>query len=98
MRLMLAMFVACLLSDTAWAQTKKPLEKAPEKVWTAAPVPGNLPSDVSPTNRAGNSTGSDASSPFSSTPLGAQLDSRPNDITRDGGGPGTDSVTPDLSR
>jgi len=94
MRLIIAMLAASLLSSTAWAQTKKP----PEKEWTAAPVPGNLPSNPAPADRAGNSTGTDASSPFSSLPLGAQLGSRPNDITRDGGGPGTDSVTPDLSR
>ncbi len=94
MRLMTAMLAACLLSSAAWAQTKKP----PEKVWTAAPVPGNLPSNPPPADRAGNSTGSDSTSPFSSVPLGTQPDSRPTDITRDGGGPGTDSVTPNLSR
>ena len=94
MRLMTATLAACLLSSTAWAQAKKP----PEKVWTAAPVPGTLPSNPPPADRAGNTTGPDASSPFSSSPPGAQLDSRPNDITRDGGGPGTDSATPNLSR
>jgi hypothetical protein len=94
MRLSIAMFAACLLSGAAWAQSEKPSQK----VWTAAPVPGNLPSNVSPADRAGNNTGPDASSPFSSVPPGARLDSRPNDITRDGGGPGTDSVTPNLSR
>ncbi len=94
MRFIAAILAVCLLPSAAWAQTKKPSEK----IWTAAPVPGNLPSNGSPANRAGNSTGSDASSPFSSIPLGAQLDSRPNDITRDGGGPGGDSSTPDLSR
>lgn len=94
MRLTTAMLAACLLPGAAWAQAKKP----PEKVWTAAPVPGSLPSNPPPADRAGNTTSTDASSPFSSRPLGAQLDSRPNDITRDGGGPGTDSVTPDLSR
>lgn len=94
MRLAVATFAACLLSGVAWAQTKRP----PEKVWTTAPVPGNLPSNVAPADRAGTNTGPDASSPFSSVPLGARLDSKPNDITRDGGGPGTDSVTPNLSR
>ena len=94
MRLMTAMLSACLLSSAAWAQTEKP----PEKVWTAAPVPGNVPSNPAPANRAGNSTGVDSTSPFSALPLGAQPDSRPTDITRDGGGPGTDAVTPDLSR
>lgn len=94
MRLMTAMLAASLLSSTVWAQTKKP----PEKVWTAAPVPGDMPSHPPPADRAGNSTGTDSTSPFSSMPLGAQPDSRPTDITRDGGGPGTDSVTPDLSR
>ncbi len=95
MRLITAIFaVFLLLSSTASAQTKK----TPEKVWTAAPVPGNLPSNPAPADRAGNSTGADSTSPFSALPLGAQPDSRPTDITRDGGGPGTDSVTPDLSR
>ena len=93
-RLTTMMLAVFLLSSTAWAQTKKP----PEKVWTAAPVPGNLPSSPPPADRAGNSTGADSTSPFSSMPLGAQPDSRPTDSTRDGGGPGTDSVTPDLSR
>jgi len=77
MRLLIAILSAGLLSGTVLAQTEK-------KVWTAAPVPGNV--------------GPDTSSPFSSVPPGARLDSRPNDITRDGGGPGTDSVTPNLSR
>lgn len=94
MRLRVAVFATSLLSSAAWAQTKG----EPEKVWTAAPVPGNLPSSVTPAERAGTNTGPDASSPFSSVPPGARLDSRPNDITRDGGGPGTDSVTPNLSR
>ena len=94
MRLMIAMLAACLVSSTAWAQTKNP----PEKVWTAAPVPGNLPSNPPSADRAGNSTGADSTSPFSALALGAQPDCWPTDITRDGGGPGTDSVTPDLSR
>ena len=94
MRLIIAMLAVCLLPVAARAQAKTP----PEKVWTAAPVPGNLPSNPPPADRAGNATGTDSSSPFSSRPLGAQSDSRPTDITRDGGGPGTDSVTPNLSR
>ncbi len=94
MRLIIAMLAVSLLSGAAWAQAEKP----PEKVWTAAPVPGNLPSNPPPADRAGNTTGADSSSPFSSRPLGAQLDSKPTDMTRDGGGPGTDSVTPNLSR
>ena len=93
MRLITAMFALCLLPGAAWAQTKPP-----EKVWTAAPVPGNLPSDLPPADRAGHAPGPDSSSPFSARPLGAQPDSRPTDLTRDGGGPGTDSVTPNLSR
>ena len=92
--LLTAMLAVSLLSSTAWAQTGK----TPEKVWTAAPVPGDLPSNPPPADRAGNSTGVDSTSPFSSLPLGAQPDSMPTDSTRDGGGPGTDSVTPDLSR
>ena len=91
MRLMIAILAAGLLSGTALAQTEK-------KVWTAAPVPGNLPQNVPPSERAGGNVGSDTSSPFSSVPPGAQLNSRPNDTTRDGGGPGTNSITPNLSR
>lgn len=94
MRLTIAMLAVSLLSGAALAQTKEPSDK----VWTAAPVPGNLPSNPPPADRAGNATGTDSSAPFSSRPLGAQMDSRPTDITRDGGGPGTDSVTPNLSR
>lgn len=94
MRLAIAMLVSCLLSGAAWAQANG----EPKKVWTAAPVPGGLSSNVAPADRAGTNTGPDASSPFSSMPSGARQDSRPNDITRDGGGPGTDSVTPNLSR
>ena len=94
MRMTTATLAISLLSGAAWAQAEKPQEK----VWTAAPVPGNLPTNPPPADRAGNATGADSSAPFSSRPLGAQLDSRPTDITRDGGGPGTDSVTPNLSR
>ena len=91
MRLMIAILATGLLSGTALAQSEK-------KVWTAAPVPGNLPRNVPPSERAGGNVGPDTSSPFSSVPPGTRTDSRPNDITRDGGGPGTDSVTPNLSR
>ncbi len=91
MRLLIAILVAGVLSGTALAQQEK-------KVWTAAPVPGNLPQNVPPSERAGGNVGPDTSSPFSSVPPGARTDSRPNDITRDGGGPGSDSVTPNLSR
>ncbi len=91
MRLMIAMLATSLLSGAASAQTEK-------KVWTAAPVPGKLPQNVPPSERAGGNVGPDTSSPFSSMPPGAQLNSRPNDTTRDGGGPGTDSITPNLSR
>ena len=94
MRMTIMTLAACLLSGPTLAQTKKP----PEKVWTAAPVPGNLPSNPPPADRAGNTTSADSTQPFSSRPLGAQMDDRPSDITRDGGGPGSDSVTPDLSR
>ena len=95
MRLAVMTLAACLLSGGATlAQTRKP----PEKVWTAAPVPGNLPSNPPPADRAGDTTSPDSTSPFSSRPLGAQIDDRPTDITRDGGGPGSDSATPDLSR
>ena len=94
MRLPIMISTACLLAGAALAQASG----EPEKVWTAAPVPGNLPPTVAPAERAGTNTGSDASSPFSSVPPGARMNSRPNDITRDGGGPGTDSVTPNLSR
>lgn len=91
MRLLIALCATCLLSSAALAQTQK-------KVWTAAPVPGNLPQDVAPADRAGGNVGPDTSAPFSSAPPGARVDSRPNDVTRDGGGPGTDSLTPNLSR
>lgn len=93
MRLPIMVSIACLLSGAARAQAGEP-----KKVWTTAPVPGKLPSSVTPAERAGTNTGSDASSPFSSVPSGARTDSRGNDVTRDGGGPGMDSVTPNLSR
>lgn len=91
MRLLIAILATSLLTSAALAQKER-------KVWTAAPVPGNLPQNVPPSERAGGNVGPDTSSPFSSVPPGARTDSRPNDITRDGGGPGTDSVTPNLSR
>ncbi len=91
MRLPLAILAACLLTSAASAQTEK-------KVWTAAPVPGTLPSNVAPADRAGGNTGSDTSSPFSSLPTGGRSGNQPSDTTRDGGGPGTDSTTPNLSR
>lgn len=94
MRLIIAMLAVSLLPGAVWAQAEKPTEK----VWTAAPVPGNLPSNPPPADRAGNATGTDSSVPFSARPLGAQLDSKPTDVTRSGGEPGADSVTPNLSR
>ena len=94
MRLAIIMLAIGFLPGVAWPQTKKP----PEKVWTAAPVPGALPSNPTPADRAGDTTSTDSTAPFSSRPLGAQMDSRPTDITQDGGGPGSDSTTPDLSR
>lgn len=93
MQLIIAMLAVSLLSGATWAQTTPP-----DKVWTAAPVPGNLPSRPPPAERAGDTTGTDASTLFSGRPLGAQMDSRPTDITRDGGAPGSESMTPDLSR
>jgi len=91
MRLPIAILASCLLSGAALAQAEK-------KVWTAAPVPGNLPQNVTPADRAGGITAPDTSAPFSSVPTGARTGNEPNNTTRDGGGPGTDSVTPNLSR
>ncbi len=89
MRLLLAIFVACLLAGAASAQTEK-------KVWTAAPVPGVITNDVTPADRAG-STQPETSSPFSALSSGAQLGRQPNPTLRDGS-PGSDSLTPDVSK
>ncbi len=91
MRLMLTMFAACLLAGAASAQTEK-------KVWTDAPVPGTVTNDVAPADRAGGITGPDTSSPFSAVPTGARTGSQPNQTSRDGGGPGTDTLTPNVSK
>ncbi len=91
MRLLLAAFAACLLAGAASAQTEK-------KVWTDAPVPGRLPQEVAPADRAGGITGPDTSAPFSSVPSGARTSSQPNQTTRDGGGPGEDTITPNVSK
>lgn len=91
MRLPLTIFAACLLTSAASAQTEK-------KVWTDAPVPGTVTNDVAPADRAGGITGPDTSSPFSAVPTGARVGSQPNQTSRDGGGPGTDTLTPDVSK
>ena len=92
MRLPLSMLTACLIAGAASAQPEK-------KVWTAAPVPGNLPQDVTPADRAGGLTAPDTtSSPFSALPSGARPGSQPGQTSRDGGGPGLDTLTPDVSK
>ena len=91
MRLPFAILAACLSAGAASAQTEP-------KVWTDAPVPGKLPQEVAPANRAGGSTGPDTSAPFSALPSGARTGNQPNQTTRDGGGPGLDTATPNLSR
>ncbi len=93
MRLLLTVSVACLLAGAASAQTEK-------KVWTAAPVPGVITNDVAPADRAGGISGPDTSSPFSAVPTGARTGSQSSQTqtTRDGGGPGMDTVTHDVSK
>lgn len=91
MRLPLAILAACLLAGAASAQTE-------EKVWTDAPVPGNLPQGTTPADRAGGLTAPDTSAPFSSLPSGARTGSQSNQTTRDGGGPGLDTTTPSVAR
>ncbi len=90
MRLSAAIFAGCLWAGAASAQTEP-------KVWTDAPVPGNLPQTVAPADRAGGTTGPDTSAPFSALPSGGQTGSQPTQTTRDGG-PGTDTITPSVSR
>ncbi len=90
MRLLLTISAACLLAGTASAQTEK-------KVWTAAPVPGVITNDVPPSDRAGV-TQPETSSPFSALPTGARTGSQSSQTTRDGGGPGADSITPNVSK
>ena len=89
MRLLTAIIAASLLAGAASAQEKK--------VWTAAPVPGTLPNDTAPANRAGRTGESDSSSPFSALPSGAETGIRPDQTSRDGG-PGTDTLSPNLSK
>ena len=89
MRLPIAILAASLLSGAAAAQ--------PDKVWTPAPVPGNLPAGVPPADRAGGLTGRDPSTPFSGLPsgtrTGGQATQTPGDVA-----PAQDLATPNLSR
>jgi hypothetical protein len=85
------MFAACLVAGAASAQTEK-------KVWTDAPVPGVITNDVTPADRAGGNNGTDGSSPFSAVPTGARAGSQSNETSRDGGGPGSDTLTPNVSK
>lgn len=91
MRLLFTIFAACVLASAASAQTEK-------KVWTAAPVPGVVTNDTTPADRAGGITAPDTSSPFSALPSGARTGSQPSQTSRDGGGPGTDTLTPNVSK
>lgn len=68
-----------------------------QKVWTDAPVPGTLPSDGAPADRAGNGTTRDSSTPFSGLPSGARSGQQSDQTNRDGS-PATGSITPNLSR
>jgi len=91
MRLPIAILAASLVSGAALAQTEK-------KVWTDAPVPGNLPPSVTPADRAGNNSGPDESAPFSGLPSGARTSSQSSGTTRDGGTPSSNTFTPNLSK
>ena len=90
MRLLIALIGVSVVVGAASAQTEK-------KVWTAAPVPGTGTGNVAPANRAGNTTESDSSSPFSALPSGAQTGARSEQTSRDGG-QGTDTLTPNVSK
>jgi len=71
---------------------------AQDKVWTAAPVPGNTPTGYAPADRAGTSTSTDTGSPFSAQPSGLSTSRPTTSSQRDGSSPGTDGLTPNLSR
>lgn len=90
MRLLTAIIGLSLTSAAALAQP-------PDKVWTPAPVPGNLPTDVPPADRAGGITGRDTSTPFSGLPsgtrTGGQASQAPSDVA-----PVEDAATPNVSR
>ena len=89
MRLLLAIFAASFLSTAATAQ--------PDKVWTPAPVPGNLPADVAPADRAGGLTGRDPATPFSGLPSGTRTGGQTTQTPGDAA-PTEDPRTPNLSR
>ena len=78
------------LSGTAAAQP-------PDKVWTPAPVPGNLPPEVAPADRAGSITGPDTSTPFSGLPSGVRTGGQTT-LTPGSQPANNDDVTPNLSR
>lgn len=89
MRLLTAIFVLSVLSGAGFAQQ--------DKVWTPAPVPGNLPVDTAPADRAGGITGRDTSTPFSGLPSGSRTGGQTSQAPGDTGAT-TDSTTPNVSR
>ena len=90
MRLQIALLASFAVMGGAFAQTE-------QKVWTDAPVPGTLPSNVTPADRAGGVSNPDTTTPFSGVPTGARAGEQSGQTNRDGS-PATGSLTPNLSR
>ncbi len=68
------------------------------KVWTPAPVPGNVRSQGAPADRAGIPSSSDGSSPFSALPSGSVSDSGRTSPSTAGSTTAPDAKTPNLSK
>lgn len=84
------MLAASLFAVPALAQERK--------VWTPAPVPGNLPSTGAPADRAGSTKDSDNSLPFSSSPTSNQGTNGRTAPTPSGTTSASDVTTPSLSK
>ncbi len=69
-----------------------------EKVWTDAPIPGNVDNNVEPIDRAGVSSSADVGAPFSAIPSGAFSGSGRTGSATIGTTPSDEIVTPNVSR
>lgn len=76
MRAIIILAVA-LLASPAFAQTARPPAND-AKVWTPAPIGGDVRSNVAPADRAGVTTGPQSGVLFSGSPTGAVSDSGGN--------------------
>ena len=97
MRLPIAILAVVVLSAGVAAQTSQERDGA-KKGWTAAPVPGALPQDVTPADRAGNNAGPAQDSPFSGIPTGGRTGARPSEAPPNTDPTGLNPTPPNLSK